>query len=219
MTAMQMNEAMEQRRKPTVLEQAGGTKGLVYSALPVVAFMVANSLGGLRTAVVVAGLVAVAITVNRLLHRESVQPALGGLVGVVIAAGFTWYTGSAKDYFLLGIWASLAGAVVFVLSVLVKWPLAGVIWNGATGKGTAWRADRSSRRYFNVATLTLAAIFGARFVVQKYLYDNDEVGSLGAAKIVMGYPLLAVGLLVVAWAAKASDKRLRAAGLLPARKN
>ncbi|MGX1117382.1 hypothetical protein RKD37_002745 [Streptomyces ambofaciens] len=216
---MQMNEAMEQRRKPTVLEQAGGTKGLVYSALPVVAFMVANSLGGLRTAVVVAGLVAVAITVNRLLHRESVQPALGGLVGVVIAAGFTWYTGSAKDYFLLGIWASLAGAVVFVLSVLVKWPLAGVIWNGATGKGTAWRADRSSRRYFNVATLTLAAIFGARFVVQKYLYDNDEVGSLGAAKIVMGYPLLAVGLLVVAWAAKASDKRLRAAGLLPARKN
>ncbi|RDD84375.1 DUF3159 domain-containing protein [Streptomyces parvulus] len=216
---MQMNEAMEQRRKPTVLEQAGGTKGLVYSALPVVAFVVANSLGGLRTAVVVAGLVAVAITVNRLLRRESVQPALGGLVGVVIAAGFTWYTGSAKDYFLLGIWASLAGAVVFVLSVLVKWPLAGVIWNGATGKGTAWRADRSSRRYFNVATLTLAAIFGARFVVQKYLYDNDEVGSLGAAKIVMGYPLLAVGLLVVAWAAKASDKRLRAAGLLPARKN
>ncbi|MEV5807196.1 DUF3159 domain-containing protein [Streptomyces parvulus] len=216
---MQMNEAMEQRSKPTVLEQAGGTKGLVYSALPVVAFVVANSLAGLRTAVVVAGLVAVAITVNRLLRRESVQPALGGLVGVVIAAGFTWYTGSAKDYFLLGIWASLAGAVVFVLSVLVKWPLAGVIWNGATGKGTIWRADRSSRRYFNVATLTLATIFGARFVVQKYLYDNDEVGSLGAAKIVMGYPLLAVGLLVVAWAAKASDRRLRAAGLLPARKH
>ncbi|MFE3143937.1 DUF3159 domain-containing protein [Streptomyces scopuliridis] len=214
---MQTNQATEQHRKPTALEQAGGTKGLVYSALPVMAFVVANSIEGLTAAIVVAGAVALAITAHRLLRKESVQPAIGGLVGVVIAAGITWYTGSAKDYFLLGIWGSLAGSVLFVLSVLVKWPLAGVIWNTATGKGTVWRADRNSRFYFNLATLTLAVIFGARFVVQRHLYESDEVGSLGVAKIAMGYPLLALGLLVLAWAARASDRRLRAVGLLLAR--
>lgn len=64
----------------------------------------------------------------------------------------------------------------------------------------------------------LAGIFGARFVVQRYLYEADEVGSLGFAKIAMGYPLLAVGLLVAAWAARASDKRLKTLGLLPAQR-
>ncbi|MGW4925733.1 DUF3159 domain-containing protein [Streptomyces parvulus] len=200
------------RARPTALEQAGGTKGLVYAALPVVAFVLANNYRGLRAGVTAAVVVAVAIAIERLLRKESLQPALGGLFGVAIAAGISWYTGSAKDYFLIGIWASLAGAVVFLASVLVRRPLAGVLWNSVTGKGGAWRDDRRSRRYYDIATLTLAAIFAARFAVQQYLYESDEVGSLGFAKIIMGYPLLAVGLLVVAWAARLSDKRLKAAG-------
>ncbi|NEE46839.1 DUF3159 domain-containing protein, partial [Streptomyces sp. SID8455] len=57
------------------------------------------------------------------------------------------------------------------------------------------------------ATIVLAVIFAARFVVQQYLYQADEVGSLGTAKILMGYPLLAVGVLVVAWAARAASRR------------
>ncbi|MPY58563.1 DUF3159 domain-containing protein [Streptomyces spongiae] len=207
-----------QRKQKSALEQAGGTKGLVFSALPPVVFVVANNVGGLKAGVAAALLVALGIAVQRLTRRESIQPALGGLFGVAIAAGISWYTGSAKDFFLIGIWASLAGAVAFVLSVLLRWPLAGLIWNSATGKGTVWREDKRSRLYYDIATLVLAAIFGARFAVQQYLYQADEVGSLGFAKIAMGYPLLAVGFLAVAWAARASNKRLKAMGLLPAQR-
>lgn len=206
------------RQQPSVLDQAGGTKGIVYSALPVVAFVVANSAGGLRVAVIAALAVAIGIGVERLVRKESMQPAIGGVFGVAVAAGIVWLTGSAKDYFLIGIWASLAGAVLFVLSVLVRWPLAGVIWNVATGKGNLWRADKRSRLYYDVATLTLAAVFGARFAVQQYFYVTDQVGSLGFAKVAMGFPLLALALLVVAWAARRSNKRLAAIGLLPAKR-
>ncbi|WP_440572413.1 DUF3159 domain-containing protein [Streptomyces sp. KR2] len=206
------------RGKKTVLEQAGGTKGVVYSALPALVFVVANSVGGLKVGILAALLGAGGIAAQRLVRRESIQPALGGVFGVAVAAGVSWYTGSAKDFFLIGIWASLAGAVVFGVSVVVRWPLAGLIWNATTGKGVAWRTDRRSRIYYDVATLVLAAIFGARFAVQQYLYQADEVGSLGFAKIAMGYPLLAIGVLVVAWAARASDKRLKAVGLLPAKR-
>ncbi len=206
------------RGKKTVLEQAGDTKGLVYSALPALVFVVANSVGGLKVGVLAALLGAGGIAAQRLVRRESIQPALGGVFGVAVAAGVSWYTGSAKDFFLIGIWASLAGAVVFGVSVVVRWPLAGLIWNATTGKGVVWRTDRRSRIYYDVATLVLAAIFGARFAVQQYLYQADEVGSLGFAKIAMGYPLLAIGVLVVAWAARASDKRLKAVGLLPAKR-
>ncbi|MGW7271794.1 DUF3159 domain-containing protein [Streptomyces sp. NPDC054864] len=206
------------QQRPSVLDQAGGTEGVIYSALPALAFVVANSAGGMRVAIIAALGVAVAIGVLRLVRKESVQPAIGGVFGVVIAAGIVWFTGSAKDYFLIGIWASLAGAVLFLASVLVRWPLAGVFWNAATGKGNVWRADKRSRLYYDVATLVLAAVFGARFAVQQYFYATDQVGSLGAAKIAMGFPLLALALLVVAWAARSSNKRLVAIGLLPAKR-
>ncbi|WP_326702983.1 DUF3159 domain-containing protein [Streptomyces cyaneofuscatus] len=208
----------QQTGRPSALEQAGGTRGMIYSALPALAFVVANAMGGLAVGIMVALGVAVIIGIERLMRKESVSPALGGVFGVAIAAGVAWWTGSAKDYFLLGIWLSLAGAVLFLGSVAVRWPLAGVIWNSMTGKGQVWRKEPRSRFYFDIATVTLALIFAARFVVQQYLYTQDEVGTLGVAKIVMGYPLLAVGLLVTAWAVRASDRRLRALGLIEAKR-
>ncbi|MFC9426613.1 DUF3159 domain-containing protein [Streptomyces sp. NPDC056987] len=206
------------RQRPSVLDQAGGTKGIIYSTVPVVAFVVANNLRGFKAAIIAAFAVAVAIGVVRLVRKESVQPAVGGVFGVAVTAGVVWFTGSAKDYFLIGIWASLAGAIAFLLSVLVRWPLAGVLWNTATGKGNLWRADKRSRRYFDIATLVLATVFGARFAVQQYFYATDQVSSLGFAKIAMGFPLLGLAFLVVAWAARSSNKRLKAIGLLPAKR-
>ena len=47
--------------------------------------------------------VALALTGYRLLHREFAASAVGGLVGVVAAAGIVALTGSAKDFFVIGI--------------------------------------------------------------------------------------------------------------------
>ncbi|MGW2328900.1 DUF3159 domain-containing protein [Streptomyces sp. NPDC001700] len=204
-------------QRPSALDHAGGVKGIAYSALPALTFVIAHNVSGLKPAVIAAFAVAIAIGVVRLVRKESVQPAISGVFGVALAGGVVWLTGSAKDYFLIGIWASLAGAVLFLASVLVRWPLAGVIWNGATGKGHVWRADKRSRLYYDIATLVLAALFGARFAVKQYFYETDQVGSLGIAKIALGFPLLALGFLVVAWAARRSNKRLAALGLLPAK--
>lgn len=206
------------RQRPTALDQVGGIKGIVYSALPALTFVIANNFSGeLKTSITAAFAVAVAIGVARLVRKESVQPAVSGVFGVALAGGVVWFTGSAKDYFLIGIWGSLAGAILLLASVLVRWPLAGVIWNGATGKGHIWRADKRSRLYYDIATLVMAALFGARFAVKQYFYETDQIGSLGIAKIALGFPLLALGFLVFAWAARRSNKRLTAIGLLPAK--
>ncbi|MFJ9639254.1 DUF3159 domain-containing protein [Streptomyces sp. NPDC101178] len=200
------------RPRPSALEQAGGVRGVIYSALPVLAFVIGNAIGGLTTAIIAALALAVVIAAERLIRKESVMPAIGGVFGVAIAAGISWWTGSAKDYFLIGIWSNLALALIFGLSVLAGRPLAGVLWFSLRGKSSTWREDRRARRYFGVATIVLTAIFAARFAVQQYLYQADEVGSLGTAKIVMGYPLLAVGVLAVAWAARAASRRSPEAG-------
>ena len=195
---------------PTLLHQMGGVSGLLYAAVPSIAFVIADSMLGLTAAIGVALLVAIGIAVIRLLRRESLQPALSGALGVAVGAYLAWQTGEARDYFLLGIWASLVFAIVFAMSVLLRRPLVGVIWNALNGAGRRWRDDRSSVRGYDIATLALVLVFAARFVVQRWLYDGDHTGWLAFARIAMGYPLLACAFVVVVWAVRRSDRRLKA---------
>lgn len=203
-------ETQGDKPPPTMLEQMGGVSGLVYSSVPVLVFVLANSFFGLQAGIWSAVVSAVAITVIRLVRKESLQPVISGFFGIAIAAFIAYRTGSAKGFFLFGIWASLIYCGLFVFSVVIRWPLAGVIWNVINSTGHAWRKDKPSRFGYDLATLTMAAVFGARFVVQRWLYDEDYTGWLAFAKIAMGYPLYGLGLLVVVWAVRRSDKRLKA---------
>lgn len=194
-------------RRQTLLEQMGGLPGLIYSAVPVLIFVIVNSVFGLTAGIWSAVGVAVAITVWRLIRREPIQPAISGLFGVGIAAFIAYRTGEAKDFFLFGIWTSLVYGGAFLVSVLLRWPLAGVLWSTLNGTGTAWRADKVARRYYDVATLAWAVVFGAKFVVQQWLYAADLVGWLAFAKISMGAPTAALALLVTIWAVRKADLR------------
>jgi len=197
-------------RKPTVLQQVGGVPGLIYASVPSVVFVVADAVTGLHAATVLSVGAGAGITILRLLRKEPLQPAVSGLLGVAISAFIAYQSGDAKDYFLVGIWGSLAFAVVFFASVLVRWPLVGVIWGAMSGRGQAWRADRSARMGYDVATLALVATLAARFVVQNWLYDLDATGWLAFARIAMGYPLSGLALVVVVWAVRRADRRMAA---------
>ena len=202
-----MKEAVKEE-KPSVLQQAGGVPGLIYASVPSVVFVVAEAVAGLHAATALAVGAGAGIALLRLLRKEPLQPAVSGLVGVAISAFIAYQSGDAKDYFLVGIWGSLVFAVVFFASVLVRWPLVGVIWGAMSRGGQAWRADRSARMGYDVATFALVATFAARFVVQNWLYDLDATGWLAFARIAMGYPLSGVALVVVVWAVRRADRRM-----------
>ncbi len=196
------HEDAAEQRSPSILEQLGGVAGLVSSTVPVIVFVVVNALTALQPALFAAIASAVAIAVWRLVWREALQPAISGLIGVGICAFIAYQTGEAKGFFLPGIWYSAGLAAVFLGSVLVRWPLAGVIWHGINGDGQGWRRDPRLLRAYSLATLLWAAVFGAKFLVQGYLYNADETTWLAVARIAMGYPLAAVALLVTIWAVR-----------------
>lgn len=202
-------KSTETEAKPTVLQQMGGVSGLVYASVPSVVFVAADAVAGLHVAVALAVGAGAGVVLLRLLRKEPVQPALSGLLGVGLAAFIAYQTGSAKDYFLVGIWASFVLMVVFVISVLARRPLVGVIWSALSGHGRQWRGHRPSRRGYDIATLVLAAVFASRFVVQNWLYGEDATGWLAFARIAMGYPLTAVALVVVVWAIRRSERHLK----------
>jgi hypothetical protein len=194
--------------RPTLLDQMGGPMGFVYSTVPVVVFVAANAFLPLPLTIGVSIAVGLALTGFRLLRGERFTSAVGGLLGLAAAVGIVAWTGSAKDFFVLGIWAALAGFVVTFGSVLARRPLTGVIWNLMHGGTHAWRDDKVVLRTHDIATLAAALVFGARFVVKEWLYLTDSTTWLAVAKIAMGTPLTVLGALVVVWAFRRTTKRL-----------
>ena len=108
-----------------VLEQLGGWRGMVDATLPTVAFVVANSLGGLVPGIWAAGVAAILVFMLRLVRRESVQQAVSGLFAVAVAVAIAFYTGQARDFFVFGILRNAAIALVLLGSVAVRRPLVG----------------------------------------------------------------------------------------------
>jgi hypothetical protein len=193
-------------RPPTLLEQLGGVGGLLSSVVPVVIFVAVNPLIGLQPAIWASLGTAVAVGVWRLVRREPLQPAVSGILGVAVCAFIAYQTGEARGFFLYGIWYSLVAGLALVVSVVVRRPLVGVLWSVLNGSGYGWRNDRRVRLGFDVATLVWAVFFLARFGVQRWLYDMQEIGWLGVARLAMGLPLTAVAALVTVWAIR-RDKR------------
>ena len=194
------------RQQQSVLEQLGGVSGLIYSTVPVLVFVPVNSAWGLKAAIAAALGVAVAVLVWRLYRREPVQPAVSGFLGVAVCAFIAYRTGDAKGYFLFGIYSSLAYGAVFAVSILLRWPLVGVIWGFLNGHGNAWRTHPAARRGYDIATAAWVVVFVARYIVQDHLYDADQTGWLAFARIAMGWPLAALALAISVWAARRADK-------------
>ncbi|RWA17214.1 hypothetical protein MBRU_06210 [Mycolicibacterium brumae DSM 44177] len=196
-----------------MLEQVGGVSGLIYSALPILVLVPVNSQFGLVPAVGAALGVALLVLIWRLIRRESTQPAVSGFIGVGFGALIAYLVGSAKGYFLWGIWMSALWAAVFALSVLIRRPAVGYVWSWINGHGKDWRAVRKVLLAFDLATLTWVAVFAARFVVQRYLYDADETGWLGFARVAMGVPLTAVAAVITYFVIRHAQRELARSGL------
>lgn len=192
--------ALSAQRAPTLLEQLGGIRGLVASVVPVMVFVTVNPFAGLQPAIWASVGVALAVGVWRLVRREALQPAVSGILGVAVCAFIAYRTGEARDFYLYGIWFSLVAGLALVLSVLVRRPLVGVLWSALSGSGFGWRVNRRTRFGFDVATTIWAVVLLARFVVQRYLYNQHQTDLLGIARLVMGVPLTVVAALITIWA-------------------
>ncbi|MCG7449000.1 DUF3159 domain-containing protein [Corynebacterium kefirresidentii] len=198
-------DANESQAEPTLLEQMGGLSGLVSATLPVLVLIPVNNFFGLGPALAAALGVAVAIAIWRVLRKETLQPAISGLLGVALCAAIAWFTGDAKGYFLYGIWMSLALCIAAVLSILFRWPAVGVIWKGINGEEMQWQKITPARRAYAIATGGWAVIFLARFIVQRAIYDADATTALGVTRILMGWPLTLLVTALTVWMVRRAD--------------
>lgn len=139
------------------------------------------------------------LVVVRLVRRETLQQAVSGFFGIALAAFLASRTKGGKGFFLPGIFFSGLYGVAFLVSVLIRRPLVGVIVAAVEGRGPQWREDAVLRRVYSIATLGWVGVFALRVGVQGALYLSDaRDGWLAAAKLGLGYPvtIVAVALTV-----------------------
>jgi hypothetical protein len=189
-----------------LLASIGGWQGMLVAGLPAVVFVVVNALTRLWPAIIASVSTAVALTVYRLIRKQSIQQSVSGLFGVLIAALIAARTGQARGYFLFGIWQSFVYAVPFVISVLVKRPLVGLAYEfldptpaAAAEADVPWHRRRGLLIAYTIATLIGAALFLARGFVQLALYGENATGWLAFARIAMGYPLVIAAVAAGWW--------------------
>ncbi|AND16499.1 DUF3159 domain-containing protein [Rathayibacter tritici] len=187
-----------------LLRTMGGVRGILEAVVPGIAFVLLYTITAELVLSLVASVgLAVAFTVARVLGRTPVIQAVGGLLGVVVSAALALFTGRAVDNFVPGLVTNLVYGLVFLLSVLVRWPLIGVAAGYLMGDGTAWRGDRRKRRLFGALTLAWAGLFLLRLAVQYPLYLAQDTTALGTWKLVLGLPLYAPLLVLTVLAVRA----------------
>lgn len=181
-----------------VLDAIGGWRGVVESLAPATVFLVTFVIIGeprvSAIAPVVLALLALAV---RAIRRELLSAAFSGLLGVAVCAAAVMFTGEGSSYYVPGFWINGAWIVAHTVSLLIGWPLIGLLLGVLRGSLTAWRSNRALLRAAQLCTVVWIAVFAARLAVQLPLYfaGASAVAALGVARLVMGVPLFAVAAI------------------------
>ncbi|TQN41962.1 uncharacterized protein DUF3159 [Blastococcus colisei] len=195
-----------------VLAVLGGGRGILDGGLPPLVFAVVNAVVGasaprataLAMASAAASVTGGGIVAVRLVRRQPLRQALGGLAGLAIAVAFALQAGEARDFFLPAIYVDATYAIVFLGSVLIGRPLVGIAYGllvDRRGPG-AWTTPL--RRTLTTATIGWSVVFGVRAGGQTVLYLADQPGLLAAGKLVLGWPLTILAALVTLAAIRAA---------------
>ena len=184
----------------------GGRRGAVEATLPAVAYGAGWLLAGRSIAVGVAAAVGTAVLVAgwRLTRGGRPGAVLFGLLGVCVAALIVVRTGRAVDFFLLQVLSNAASALVWTISIAVRWPLLGVVVGVVLGQRARWRRDPALLRGYSLASWVWVAQYAVRLAVFLPLYAAGRVVELTVARVALTWPLIAACLAVSWWVLRAS---------------
>jgi hypothetical protein len=169
---------------------------LVDSFFPPVVFLIVNSLANVNTALWSALGVATIFAAYRIVKKENLTYALGGLGGTLLAAVFVKISGSGTGFFLPGFVSGAATVILCVVSVAFNRPL--VAWSSFITRRWAleWYWHPNVLPAYNEVTILWAVAFSARLTFEFWLYQQDALGALGTVRILLGWPFIVLLLIV-----------------------
>ena len=184
-------------RKEIISELKAVAAGKTIDALlPPIIFIIVNNIIGLDLALIAALGVALLISLNRLLKKQTWLYALGGLLGVIFAAALAYLTNSAISYFIPAIISSALLLVLSLLSLAAGKPLAAWASHLTRGWPLAWFWRSDVKPAYREVTWFWAALIAMRLFIQFYLFNRGDAATLAWANTLLGWPVVIVVLII-----------------------
>lgn len=168
----------------------------IDALVPPIIYILANSLLGFKSAVVIAFSVAILLGLVRLVKKESILYALGGIGGVALAAGLALISDNASNYFLPKIIGSGAFFFLSLISILLGKPLAAILSHLSRAWPFDWFLRDDIKPAYREVTWVWAALFLARMILQIALYKKGSLSQLGWASVLLGFPATLIVLIL-----------------------
>ncbi|CAM3170631.1 DUF3159 domain-containing protein [Stackebrandtia soli] len=187
----------------TLASLLGGRRGAIDATLPPVAFALAWAISqSIPISVVAAVVVGIGVAIHRLRGGTRPRAVLISLGGVVIAGIIALYTGRAEDFFLLQLLSNGGSALAWAVSIVIRWPLLGVVVGTALRQGGRWRRDPALLASYGAASWVWVCQYLIRLAVFIPLWWLGWATALGFARAALTWPLIAACIAVSWWVFK-----------------
>lgn len=178
-------------RRTEILEELRlVVSGKTLDALvPPLIFVITNSLQGLVPAVALAMGIALLLSLIRVVRRQPIKYALGGLGGVAVASAFALFAGRAENYFIPKIIGSAFMALLSLVSLIAGKPLAAWASHLSRGWPIDWFWRQDVRPAYREVTWLWTGLFVMRLAVQVFLFQRGSAAQLAWANLLLGTPV------------------------------
>jgi hypothetical protein len=174
--------------REALLQGVGGVRGTIDSSVPVVVFVIVNLATTLRPAVAAAAGAGVALMILRLIRRQSIQQAIGGLGGLAIACLFALRSGKATGFYLPGILYGCFLAGLGAVTIVSGWPLGGVALGFLDERWKQWRTTPRLRRIAGGLTGMWTCFYVIKAGIGASLYVSNHATGLAGVRLALGWP-------------------------------
>jgi hypothetical protein len=192
-------EAPREVATASLLEQMGGVRGLLDSALPATVFVLVRLVTeDLTVPIVASAATGLAVVALRRARGQSLQQAFSGFLGLAVAVVFARATGTGEGFFLPGIITTALTGVVFAVSLLVGRPAVGYALTAFDPRYAAWKDFAPLKRAVQLATAFWTVTFFVRSGVAYGVYrrPGDEDGLLLVVVNAVKWPLIVAAVVL-----------------------
>lgn len=160
----------------------------VDALIPPIIYLISNNFFSLKAAAFLAMTTAILFAFYRLIKKENIIYALGGIGGVGLASIFALFSDNAANYFLPKIIGSAALFLVFLISIFIGKPAAAVLSHLTRGWTFSWFMRENIKPAYQEVTIAWSILVFVRLSLQVILYQRANLTELGWASILLGFP-------------------------------
>lgn len=168
----------------------------IDAILPPIVYVIVNAVFGLPPAVIAAVLFATALGAIRIFKGQKWVYALGGLLGVGIAAGLALLTRNAASYFIPAMVSSGVFLIGAVVSNLIGKPLAAWLSHLTRSWPLDWFWRSDVLPAYREVTWVWGLFFAMRLTVQYMLFQQGQAETLAWANTFQGWPVTILVLVL-----------------------